>query len=96
MRCVAIRHDASMHIRERIVTERPGTDEKRIRVGRALVDVRQVSVVFVFVLALLHSLPALSFLGYSQISEKISCNVQLVHFVVCTPCRPYCIGHTRY
>ena len=34
MRCVAIRHDASTHIRERIVTERTGTDEKRIRVGR--------------------------------------------------------------
>ena len=36
MRCVAIRHDASMHIRGRIVTERTGTDEKRIRVGRAV------------------------------------------------------------
>ena len=35
MRCVAISHDASMHIRGRIVTERTGTDEKRIRVGRA-------------------------------------------------------------
>ena len=37
MRCVAIRHDASMHIRGRIVTERTGTDEKRFRVARALV-----------------------------------------------------------
>ena len=27
-----------MHIRGRIVTERTGTDEKRIRVGRALGD----------------------------------------------------------
>ena len=36
MRCVAIRHDASMHIRERIVTERKATGEKRIRVRRAL------------------------------------------------------------
>ena len=34
LRCVAIRHDASMHIRGRIVTDRNGTDEKRIRVGR--------------------------------------------------------------
>ena len=34
MRRVAIRHDASMHVRGRIVTERTGTDEKRIRVGR--------------------------------------------------------------
>ena len=36
MRCVAIRHDASVYIRGRIVTERTGMDEKRIRVGRAL------------------------------------------------------------
>ena len=36
MRCVAIRHDASMHIRGRIVTDRNVTDEKRTRVGRAL------------------------------------------------------------
>ena len=36
MPCVAIRHDASMHTRGRIVTERTGTDEKRIRVGRVL------------------------------------------------------------
>ena len=36
MRSVAIRHDASMHIRGRIVTERTGTDEKRIRVWRCL------------------------------------------------------------
>ena len=36
MRCVAIRHDASMHIRERIATEHTGTDKKRIRVRRAL------------------------------------------------------------
>ena len=35
MRCVAICHNASMHIRGRILTERTGTDEKRIRVGRA-------------------------------------------------------------
>ena len=34
MRCVAIRHDASMHIRGRIVTDCNGTDEKRIRVVR--------------------------------------------------------------
>ena len=38
MRCFAIRHDASMHMRGRIVTERTGTDEKRIRVGRALAN----------------------------------------------------------
>ena len=36
MRCVATRHDAFMHIRGRIVTNRNGTDEKRIRVGLAL------------------------------------------------------------
>ena len=36
MRCVAIRHYPSMHIRGRIVTERTGTVEKRIRVGQAL------------------------------------------------------------
>ena len=36
MRCVAIRHYASMHIRGRIVTERNATDEKRIRVRQAL------------------------------------------------------------
>ena len=35
MRCVAIRHDASMHIRGRIEMNRNATDEKRIRVGRA-------------------------------------------------------------
>ena len=40
MRCVAIRHDASLHIRGRIVTKRTGTDEKRIRVGRAFVSPR--------------------------------------------------------
>ena len=34
MRCVAIRHDASKHIRGRIETDRNTTDEKRIRVGR--------------------------------------------------------------
>ena len=34
MRCVAIRHDAPMHIRGRIVTDRNATYEKRIRVGR--------------------------------------------------------------
>ena len=39
MRCVAIRHNASMHIRGYIVTERTGTDEKRIRVGRALITI---------------------------------------------------------
>ena len=36
MRCVAFRHDTSMHIRGRIVTDRSATHEKRIRVGRAL------------------------------------------------------------
>ena len=36
MRSVAIRHDASIHIRGRIVTDRSTTHEKRIRVGRAL------------------------------------------------------------
>ena len=36
MRCVAIRHDASVHIRGRIVTDRNTTHEKHIRVGRAL------------------------------------------------------------
>ena len=35
MRCDAIRHDASMHIRGRIMTDRNATDEKRIRVVRA-------------------------------------------------------------
>ena len=35
MRCVAIRHDASMYMHGRIVTERIATHEKRIRVGRA-------------------------------------------------------------
>ena len=40
MRSVAIRHDASMHIRGRIVTERTGTDEKRVRVGRAFKDIK--------------------------------------------------------
>ena len=35
MRCVAIRHDASMHLRGRIVTDSIATDEKRIRAGRA-------------------------------------------------------------
>ena len=36
MRYVAFRHDASMHIRGRIVTDRNKTHGKRIRVGRAL------------------------------------------------------------
>ena len=34
MRCVAIRHDASKHIRGRIETDRNAMHEKRIRVGR--------------------------------------------------------------
>ena len=38
MRCVAIRHDASTYMHERIVTERKATHEKRIRVGQALVS----------------------------------------------------------
>ena len=43
MRCVAIRHDASRHIRGRIGRERTGTGEKRIRVGRVLkADVKVV------------------------------------------------------
>ena len=36
MRCVAIRHDASMYKQGRIVTDRNATHDKRIRVGRAL------------------------------------------------------------
>ena len=36
MRCVAIRHDASIHIPGRIVTDGNATHEKRIRVGRGL------------------------------------------------------------
>ena len=36
MRCVAIRHDASTYMHDRIVTDRNATHEKRIRVGRAL------------------------------------------------------------
>ena len=36
MRCAAIRHDASTYMHGRIVTDRNATDEKRIRVGRAL------------------------------------------------------------
>ena len=35
MRCVAIRHDAPMHIRGRIVAARNATHDKRIHVGRA-------------------------------------------------------------
>ena len=38
MRCVAIRDDASMHIRGHIVADRNATDEKRIRVGQALIS----------------------------------------------------------
>ena len=37
MRCVAIRHDASMYMHGRIATDRNATHEKRIRVGRAQV-----------------------------------------------------------
>ena len=38
MRCVAIRHETSMHIRGRIVTDRNAKHEKRIRVGRVLLQ----------------------------------------------------------
>ena len=34
MRCVAIRHDASMYMHGRIVTDRNATHEKRIRARR--------------------------------------------------------------
>ena len=38
MRYVAIRHDASTHIRGRIMTDRNGKHQKRIRVGRGLIS----------------------------------------------------------
>ena len=46
MRYVAIYHDASMHIRGRVVTDRNATHENRIRVGRGFVGTRQRSCVW--------------------------------------------------
>ena len=60
MHCVAIPHDASMHVRGRIVTERTGTDEKRIRVGRALLVICISSIGQVFLAAPLSAICGLT------------------------------------